>query len=131
MLDVSALPTTSKSCRCRKLKARVAGMFAARGKDFVTQAVDALKLGFEGIESDIHAGYVRRSGGREPWYPRGTEMRNERQLSIVAPTNSPSSPSAWASPRSSRNGSAPISCSTACRGCRCCRPARCCSSRAA
>ena len=25
-----------------------------------------------------------RSGGREPWYPRGTEMRNERQLSIVA-----------------------------------------------
>ena len=26
----------------------------------------------------------RRSGSREPWYPRGTEMRNERQLSIVA-----------------------------------------------
>ena len=33
---------------------------------------------------DFHAGHTRRSGGREPWYPRGTEMRNERQLSIVA-----------------------------------------------
>ena len=30
------------------------------------------------------AASTRRSGGREPWYPRGTEMRNERQLSIVA-----------------------------------------------
>src|SRR6185437_11288928 len=30
------------------------------------------------------AGHTRRSGGREPWYPRGTEMRNERQLSILA-----------------------------------------------
>ena len=50
----------------------------------MTQAVDALKLGFEGIERDFHAGHVRRSSSREPWYPRGTELRNERQLSIVA-----------------------------------------------
>ena len=32
----------------------------------------------------MHAGHVRRSSSREPWYPRDTEMRNERQLSIVA-----------------------------------------------
>jgi MOSC domain-containing protein YiiM len=43
-----------------------------------------LRLGFEGVENDVHAGYVRRSSSREPWYPRGTEVRNERQLSIVA-----------------------------------------------
>src|SRR5690606_17284334 len=49
------------------------------------QAADALALDFRGIAGDIHAGHTRRSGGREPWYPRGTEMRNERQLSIVAP----------------------------------------------
>jgi hypothetical protein len=69
----------------RKLAARVAGVFVAPFDHFVTRAVDELRLGFEGIEGDFHAGHTRRSGGREPWYPRGTEMRNERQLSIVAP----------------------------------------------
>ena len=69
----------------RKLTARVAGVYTAPFDHFVTQAVDALPLSFEGIEGDFHAGHTRRSGGREPWYPRGTEMRNERQLSIVAP----------------------------------------------
>lgn len=68
----------------RKIVARVAGVFAARGEDFVTEAANELRLGFDGIERDVHAGHTRRSGGREPWYPRGTEMRNERQLSIVA-----------------------------------------------
>lgn len=68
----------------RKLAARVAGVFHAPHGHFETRAVDALDLGFEGIAGDFHAGYTRKSGGREPWYPRGTEMRNERQLSIVA-----------------------------------------------
>jgi hypothetical protein len=69
----------------RKLAARVAGVYVAPFDHFVTRAVEELRLGFEGIEGDFHAGLTRRSGGREPWYPRGTEMRNERQLSIVAP----------------------------------------------
>lgn len=69
----------------RKLLARVEGVFVAPGDDFVTRAADALDLDFEGVRGDFHAGHTRRSGGREPWYPRGTEMRNERQLSIVAP----------------------------------------------
>lgn len=68
----------------RKLAAKVAGVLLAPFDHFVTRAVDALRLGFEGIEGDFHAGQTRKSGGREPWYPRGTEMRNERQLSIVA-----------------------------------------------
>jgi hypothetical protein len=67
-----------------KLSAVVAGLFAARGQDFVSEAVSELPLGFDGIEHDFHAGSTRRSGGREPWYERGTEMRNERQVSIVA-----------------------------------------------
>lgn len=69
----------------KKLAARVAGVYTAPLDHFVTRAVEALPLTFEGIEGDYHAGHTRRSGGREPWYPRGTEMRNERQLSIVAP----------------------------------------------
>lgn len=68
-----------------KLPARVAGCFIASGKSFVTTATDALRLGFDGIEGDVHRGATRRSGGREPWYPRGTEIRNARQLTLVAP----------------------------------------------
>ena len=68
----------------RKLLATVAGTYVAPFDHFETRAVEGLDLTFEGITGDFHGGYVRRSGGREPWYPRGTEMRNERQLSIVA-----------------------------------------------
>jgi hypothetical protein len=68
----------------RKLTARLAGLYAALKGDFQTEPVEELMLGFDGIERDFHAGPTRRSGSREPWYPRGTEIRNERQLSIVA-----------------------------------------------
>jgi len=69
----------------RKLTARVAGTFLASGDTFESFAIPALDLTFDGIGGDYHAGPTRRSGGREPWYPRGTPMRNERQVSIVAP----------------------------------------------
>jgi hypothetical protein len=68
----------------RKLAAKVAALYVAPADHFQTRPVDELRLGFDGISGDFHAGPTRRSGGREPWYPRGTEMRNERQLSIVA-----------------------------------------------
>lgn len=69
----------------RKLLGKVAGVFVAPHRDFVTCTAPVLQLGFEGIAGDFHAGHTRSAGGREPWYPRGAEMRNERQLSIVAP----------------------------------------------
>lgn len=68
----------------KKLSARATALYAAPLDHFQTRPVDELRLGFDGISGDFHAGPTRRSGGREPWYPRGTEMRNERQLSIVA-----------------------------------------------
>jgi hypothetical protein len=68
----------------RRFQARVENVLAARGDDFISIPVEALELGFDGIAGDFHTGLTRRSGGREPWYPRGTEMRNERQVSIVA-----------------------------------------------
>ncbi|MEZ2330384.1 MOSC domain-containing protein [Mesorhizobium sp. RCC_202] len=68
----------------RKLAAKVTSLYVAPSDHFQTRPVTELRLGFEGIDGDFHAGATRRSGGREPWYPRGTEMRNERQLSIVA-----------------------------------------------
>ncbi|MCO5069886.1 MAG: MOSC domain-containing protein [Rhizobiaceae bacterium] len=69
----------------RKLEGKVAGLLIAASNHFETRQTEALRLGFEGIDGDFHAGITRRSGGREPWYPRGTEMRNERQVSLVAP----------------------------------------------
>lgn len=68
----------------RKLAATASMVLKATGRDFVTQQVDSLALDFRGVVGDFHYGETRRSGGREPWYARGTEMRNERQLSIVA-----------------------------------------------
>ncbi|MEM0898653.1 MAG: MOSC domain-containing protein [Pseudomonadota bacterium] len=77
------LKTIPQITRTRKLRASVDGLFVANGKTFVTEAVPNLELTFEGIPGDLHGGLTRKSGGREPWYKRGTEMRNERQLSIV------------------------------------------------
>lgn len=76
--DIKVLPA-------RKLAARVAATLLAPHGTFETFAVPTLDLSLDGIAGDYHHGRTRRSGGREPWYPRGTEMRNERQLSIVAP----------------------------------------------
>jgi hypothetical protein len=73
----------------RRLTGRVVATLAAPAGggeyDFVTAPVEALTLTYEGIPGDRHAGLTRRSGSREPWYPRGTEMRNDRQLSLLAP----------------------------------------------
>ena len=68
----------------RRIKGEVSMLLAALGGDFLTEAVPSLEMGYEGIAGDFHAGLTRKSGSREPWYTRGTEMRNERQLSVVA-----------------------------------------------
>lgn len=68
----------------RTIAARVTGLLRAAGDNFVTEPVDLLDLSFDGIPGDIHGGATRRTGGREPWYPRRTEIRNERQLSLLS-----------------------------------------------
>lgn len=68
----------------KNIEARVEGVYWAPHGTFVSEAVDVLKLTYEGIVGDRHAGLYRESGPREPWYPRGTQMRNERQLSILS-----------------------------------------------
>lgn len=77
---IEKLPEISKG---RRFDATVDGLFIADGANFVTRAVEALDVTLEGIPGDIHGGYARKSGGREPWYTRGTVIRNERQVSIV------------------------------------------------
>jgi hypothetical protein len=69
-----------------RLKASVAGLFQTSDSTrFETSAVQCLTVGFDGISDDRHGGYTRQSGGREPWYARKTEIRNERQVSLLCP----------------------------------------------
>ncbi len=70
----------------QKLAGRLAGVYTADGGDgFVTARADELDLTLEGIPGDVHAGWSRKSGSREPWYQRGTIIRSRRQLSILSP----------------------------------------------
>jgi hypothetical protein len=62
----------------------VVACLIADGDTFVSRPVERLTLDFGGIVGDHHAGLTRRSGPREPWYPRGTEIRNDRQVTIVS-----------------------------------------------
>ncbi|WP_269583105.1 MOSC domain-containing protein [Roseibium sp. Sym1] len=85
MDQLALLPDELRVTRKFKISGRVEGVFqTAAPDDFQTTATGTLELGFEGIAGDRHAGFTRRSGGREPWYPRGTEMCNERQLSLLS-----------------------------------------------
>jgi hypothetical protein len=67
----------------RTLNGRVEGTFVVEGRAVESTPRDVLVLTYAGIAGDRHEGLVRPSGPREPWYPRGTPMRNERQVSIL------------------------------------------------
>jgi len=56
----------------------------ADGGDFRSRPIDALGLELEGIAGDHHAGFTRKASAREPWYPRGTQIRNNRQVTLVS-----------------------------------------------
>jgi hypothetical protein len=68
----------------RPFAGTVSACLIADGGDFVSRPVEALTLSFAGIVGDFHAGLTRKSTSREPWYPRGTEIRNDRQVTIVS-----------------------------------------------
>ena len=68
----------------KTIEAKVEGLYWAPRDTFVSEPLDMMKLTYEGIAGDRHCGLYRESGPREPWYPRGTPMRNERQLSILS-----------------------------------------------
>jgi len=53
-------------------------------KSFLTTAQPEVRVTFAGFEGDQHAGLTRKSDTRTPHYPRGTEIRNFRQVSIVS-----------------------------------------------
>ena len=50
----------------------------------LTTRQESVTLTFEGVAGDNHTGYTRGADGRTPWYPRGTQIRNDRQVSLVS-----------------------------------------------
>lgn len=78
--DRSAAPQRKPAFR---LAGSATALYRTSGSGFETSPVAALDLGFDGLVGDRHGGLTRRAGGREPWYPRGTEIRNERQVSLL------------------------------------------------
>lgn len=49
-----------------------------------TRAVETLAVDLMGIPGTRHYGFTRKAGPREPWYPRGMEMRSGRQITVVS-----------------------------------------------
>jgi MOSC domain-containing protein YiiM len=49
-----------------------------------SRPVSVLTVDFAGVVGDRHSGLTRAATSREPWYPRGTVIRNDRQVSIVS-----------------------------------------------
>lgn len=61
------------------------GRVADRQQGLVSEAVPQLRLDFSGPEGEAHGGLTRSSCSRVlRQYPRGTEIRNTRQLSIIS-----------------------------------------------
>jgi hypothetical protein len=54
------------------------------GHYLVSARVPEVRATLEGLEGDRHAGFTRRADARVPQYPRGTEIHNSRQVSLVA-----------------------------------------------
>ncbi len=50
----------------------------------VTRPVPTLMLDWQGVVGDSHAGLTRTADVRVPHYRRGSQIRNERQVTIVA-----------------------------------------------
>jgi MOSC domain len=71
----------------RKLAGRVTTVLTTKAMGrlgFQSQPVAALHLDLEGITDNRHRGWTRTSDARVPYLPRGTVIRNERQVSLVS-----------------------------------------------
>ena len=61
------------------------GRVTDQDENLRSEALEAAELRFSGIEGECHGGLTRPSCTRvRDLYPKGTEIRNTRQLSIVA-----------------------------------------------
>jgi hypothetical protein len=50
----------------------------------LSTVVDSVDVTFDGFVGDKHSGMTKLSDGRTKFYPRGTMIRNSRQISIIS-----------------------------------------------
>ena len=50
----------------------------------VSTSKDNVRITWAGFEGDLHAGVTMPSGSRQKQFPRGTDIRNTRQVSILS-----------------------------------------------
>ena len=68
-----------------KLTGKAIGLYIGTDPStLVTTPQGQVNVLFGGFDGDQHAGITRPSDSRTPFYPRGTEIRNSRQVSIVS-----------------------------------------------
>ena len=53
-------------------------------QSLISTSTSQVAVTFEGFDGDKHAGFTRDADGRTPHYPRGTRIRNDRQVSLVS-----------------------------------------------
>jgi len=68
----------------RKVSGTVKQTLVGQKDVFRSVATDALELTYGGIKGGRHEGLTRSSGSLEPWYTRGSEMKNERQVTLIS-----------------------------------------------
>jgi hypothetical protein len=59
-------------------------LLADQPERFVTRRISEVNLEFGGIRGDRHFGVTSKADSRQPMYPRGTEILNRRQITIVS-----------------------------------------------
>ena len=50
----------------------------------ITRRVSQVEVDFSGFIGDHHSGLTMLSGDRTPYYPKGTKIRNYRQVTILS-----------------------------------------------
>jgi hypothetical protein len=69
----------------RRIHGLIARVMVARDPgSLVSTSIPQTAVTFEGFDGDKHAGFTRGADGRTPHYPRGTRIRNDRQVSLVS-----------------------------------------------
>ena len=62
----------------------LAVLVADQADSLISRQVGEVEVSLEGFSGDKHEGFTRRADGRTPDYPRGTRIRNDRQVSLVS-----------------------------------------------
>lgn len=84
MLDKDIIFTQEKIMK-NEIPGRVEGVYLGTDPGtMVSTAQSEVQVTLEGFVGDSHCGLTRPSDSRTPYYPRGIEIRNSRQITILS-----------------------------------------------